>query len=83
MSALKGLEIMSLYHMFCFSRSVRYCLDSVNHVMREHSNNGGQGIWMLTFYLFKFIIAFLGMRRQTMIDKVSMNVVQSIKQTVV
>ena len=53
------------------------CLDSVIHVMSEHSNNGGQGIWMLTLYLFKFIIAFLSMRRQTKIDKVSMNVDQA------
>ena len=62
--------------MFCLSRSVQNYLDSVTHVMREHSNNGGQGIWMLIIYLFYFIIAFLAMRRQTVIDKVSMNVVQ-------
>ena len=34
------------------------CLDSVIHVMRDHLYIGGQGIWMLISYLFKFIIAF-------------------------
>ena len=53
------------------------CLDSVIHVMREHFYIGGQGIWMLISYLFKFIIAFFCMRRQTMNGKASMNVVQA------
>ena len=63
-----------MYMPYC--RSVPKCLDSVIHVMREHSNNGGQGIWMLTLYFFKFIIAFLSMTIQTMIDKANMSVVQ-------